>query len=211
MTKVLLTKLAATAAVLLLLTGQLVADDKSVLLQDDFSTLDPGWDNGNKALQVENHKLVQQLPNKETVYVNFYKGDVFDDADISINVRKAKGGDSSECTGLAFWATNYDNDYEVRIDESGELAVARYSNGRLLFPVTWRDSDLVKKGLDTDTTIRVVTKGNTGTVYLNGKQAITFKGQPPDGGGFIGVVGSSSGKSPYAWEFSNLAVKKPTP
>ncbi|HTQ37385.1 MAG TPA: family 16 glycoside hydrolase [Pirellulales bacterium] len=194
-----------------LIAPRIFADDKDVLLQDNFATLDPGWSNNSNVLHVDKNQLIMQLPNKQDTFDSLYKANVFGDADISVDVQMMNGGDGTEYAGPIFWATDIDNEYVVRIEEDGQFSVGRYSNGKLLFPVTWRANDSISKGLTKPTTIRVVTKGTSATVYVNGKEAITFKRQPPDGGGFIGVEGSASGKSAYAWEFSNLVVKKPAP
>jgi hypothetical protein len=197
---------------LTLLAPRSFADDKTdALLQDNFATLDPGWENSSNTLHVEQNKLILQLPNKQNVFDSLYKANIFGDADISIDAQKVKGDDGTEFAGLIFWASDIDNEYVARIEEDGQFAVGRYSNGKLLLPVTWRANDSISKGMTKPNTIRVVTKGMSATVYINGKEAITFKGQPPDGGGFIGIEGSASGKSAYAWEYSNLVVKKPAP
>jgi hypothetical protein len=51
----------------------------------------------------------------------------------------------------------------------------------------------------------VVTKGRQATAYINDKQVATFPGQPPVGGGCIGLYGQS-GKSQNIWQFSGLEV-----
>jgi len=56
--------------------------------------------------------------------------------------------------------------------------------------------------------LRVVTKGRQATAYINDKEVATFSGQPPPGGGCIGLYGQS-GKSQNIWQFSNLKVTSP--
>jgi hypothetical protein len=48
-------------------------------------------------------------------------------------------------------------------------------------------------------------------VYINDTEVVTFKGQPPQGGSFIGVIAFSPEKAQNKnlWEFSELKVMKP--
>ena len=74
--------------------------------------------------------------------------------------------------------------------------------------MAFRAHDAIKKGVDQWNALRVVTKGNSATVFINDQQAIAFKGQPPRGGGMIGVHGESGKSSQAICEFSHIAVSK---
>jgi surface antigen len=52
----------------------------------------------------------------------------------------------------------------------------------------------------------VVTKGAQMTAFINDKQVITMTGQPPLGGGCVGISGSSDLDRQSTWQFSNLRV-----
>jgi hypothetical protein len=75
--------------------------------------------------------------------------------------------------------------------------------------VTWQTSDAIKTGADAVNRLRVVASGGKATMYINDQELTTITGQPPDGGGFIGVESSTWEKTPHVWEFSNLVIKKP--
>jgi hypothetical protein len=90
----------------------------------------------------------------------------------------------------------------------GRISVARWAGGRWLEPVPWRDCPEVKKGSGQTNLIKVITRGNQATVNINGKDVVTFKGQPPEGGGLIGFYTSGDGKQKAASEFSDLKVAK---
>ena len=52
----------------------------------------------------------------------------------------------------------------------------------------------------------MVTKGRQATAFINDKQVITINGQPPQGGGCVGVSGGSAQDSQNTWQFANLRV-----
>ena len=77
---------------------------------------------------------------------------------------------------------------------------------RWLQPVGWIESEAIKKGIGQVNKLRVVTKGHQATAYINDKQVTTFNGQPPPGGGCIGVSGGSPENAQNTWQFTNLQV-----
>ena len=182
------------------------AEKSTILFEDDFAKLDPGWDIIGDT-HTEKNKLIVQPPPSKT-YITLYKANLFDDMDASVDVHLAKG---TSAAGLTFWGTDTENCYFAEVlPLTGQYCVGRYLKNRLLFPVTWRDSNLVKKTPDALNKLRVVTKGSSATIFINGKEMITFKGQPPDGGGFIGTIAGSNDDQ-NSWEFSNLIIKNPAP
>ena len=179
-----------------------------MLFSDNFATLDPAWRNGSGYLHAENNKFIQKPP-VEIQANNLYAGSLFDDMDASVDIKMSQVGDANWYAGLSFWAEDIDNCYFAGIcPKNGNVAVVRAMKGRDIFPIPWHHDDAVKTGAEAVNTVRVVTKGGAITVFVNGKQVAAFNGQPPAGGGMIGVVGCS-GKELYVWEFSNLIVKKP--
>jgi 3-keto-disaccharide hydrolase len=179
-----------------------------VLFEDDFAVLDPAWSNVT-AISVENQKLVLK-PSLGSRSTSLYQASFFDDMDASLDIQMAEGSNENWYAGLVFWATDSDNSYEACIaPEAGSFAVRRWLKGRELYAVVWRSSDAIKKEPGASNVVRVVTTGPAATMFINGNQVATFKGQPPEGGGFVGVCGSS-GKSAYVWDFSQLSIHKPS-
>lgn len=179
-----------------------------VLFADDFSTLDPGWGEASPNLSAGNGKLTVQAE-MNSGFVALNQANRFEDMDANINVNMAKSEDPSWAGGLVFWATDYDNYYALLVSGDGQFSVRRYVNARSLAPVDWRDSTVLKKGTGQVNHLRIVAKGTQVTAYINGSEAVTFSGQPPQAGGYIGVKGSSAEKSQIIWEFSELKVMKP--
>ena len=54
-----------------------------------------------------------------------------------------------------------------------------------------------------------MTKGNQATIYINGKEVISFSGQPPEGGSLIGFKAGSGPGAPNSVAFSNFQVVQP--
>ncbi|HSE83223.1 MAG TPA: hypothetical protein VLB01_01585, partial [Thermodesulfobacteriota bacterium] len=110
--------------------------------------------------------------------------------------------------GLLFWAKDYGEYYYAYLINGG-LTVARWIGGRWLYPVSLRENAAIKKGLGETNQLRLVTKGAQATLFVNGTEIVSFKGQPPQGGSLVGLRGESSANSPAVWEFSGLKITKP--
>ena len=172
------------------------------MFSDDFATLDRSWRNNSGYLSVEKNKLIQQPP-ADVRAENLYAGSLFDDMDASVDIQMVQSGEANWYAGLVFWAEDIDNCYFAGIcPKNGNVALARMQKGHDLFPLSWDSCDALKPGEEVNT-VRVVTKGNSITMIVNGKEVGTFTGQPPEGGGMVGVIGCS-GKEPYIWAYSNL-------
>jgi hypothetical protein len=49
-------------------------------------------------------------------------------------------------SGLIFWAKDYNDYYALITSANGWITVQRWTSGRWLTPVAWRESDAIKKG-----------------------------------------------------------------
>ena len=126
------------------------------------------------------------------------------DASVSLTFEKAE--DPVKGSGLVFWAKDYNDYYVLVLTPAGSIEVQRYVGKRWLQPVAWRQIDNARKGENVENILRVVTKGNTAIAYVNGKEIISFTGEPPEGGSLIGFKGSSGPKGVNAAAFANLKV-----
>ena len=194
----------AFAAVLLLLhpVGTILGGD--VLYEDDFTNLDPSWGTPGDILSVKDGKLVLK-PALNTTQSVLNQANVFEDADIEVEVTLSSG-DPVVAGGLIFWAKDYSNFYCLCIDANGSFKISHFVTDRWLTPVGWTESDAVNKGLGQVNKLRVVAKGRQATAFINDKQVITMTGQPPLGGGCVGISGSSDLDRQSTWQFSNLRV-----
>src|SRR5271157_2346348 len=195
---------AYTLVALLLLTPVLSALSEEILYEDNFTNLDPSWGTPSERLSVKDGKLtLKPAPNTTESILN--QSNVFDDADIRVDVI-VPAGDANVPGGLIFWARDHSNFYCLCVDAAGYFKISRYVTDRWLQPVGWLENGAINKGIGQANKLRVVTKGRQATAYVNDKQVTTFDGQPPQGGGCIGVSGGSPENAQNTWQFANLRV-----
>ena len=66
-----------------------------------------------------------------------------------------------------------------------------------------------RKGAGASNTLRVQTRGNVATLFINDQQVGTLTGTPPAGGGLAGFYTSSSSTSLSTWDISGYTVATP--
>ena len=181
----------------------------SVLFEDNFSSLDPGWGATDQYFSIKDGKLILQ-PAKKEVYTLLYEGNIFpNDVDTSVSVKFAQAEEPNWGSGLVFWAKSSKEYYSFMINANGWYTVSRRMGDRYINPVTWRENEAVKKGGGVDNRLRVVTKGTKATIFINDKEIITVSGQPPEGGSQIGLRAASGDEKTNVVEFTNLKVMVP--
>lgn len=182
---------------------------EKVVFEDKFTTFDPGWGVPSDVAAVKDGAMVLSPKlNFSTSLIN-QANFVPNDADISVTMTYLKTKDPSYGSGLIFWANGYDEYYSLILNAEGSCSVQRLIRGRWLTPVTWRESDAIKKGANQPNLMRVVTKGKSATVYLNGKELATFTSQPPEGGQLVGIKCSSGINGENEAAFSGFKVTTP--
>jgi glucose/mannose transport system substrate-binding protein len=196
--------ISAIVAILLLLHPVLSALGGDILYEDEFTNLDPSWGTPGDILSVKDGKLILK-PALNTTQSVLNQSNVFDDADIQVEVTLSSG-DPIVAGGLIFWAKDYSNFYCLCIDGKGSFKISHFVTDRWLTPVGWTESDAINKGVAQANKLRVVTKGRQATAFINDKQVITINGQPPQGGGCVGVSGGSAQDSQNTWQFADLRV-----
>jgi uncharacterized protein len=177
---------------------------QKILYEDDFSRLDPSWGIFGDILSVKDGKLVlKPAVNTNQSVLNLFN--IFNDADIQVQVALASGASIVE-GGLTFWAKDYTDFYCLFIDANGSFKISHFVAGRWLIPIEWTKSEAINRGVGKVNKLRVVTKGGQMTAFINDKQIVTMTGQPPLGGGCVGISGSSDPDRQSTWQFSNLRV-----
>jgi glucose/mannose transport system substrate-binding protein len=194
----------STLIAVMLLTKVLSVAAGEVLYEDSFTSLDPSWGTPGERLSVKDGKLTLK-PALNTTQSILNQSNVFDDADMTVEI-SMPAGDANVPGGLVFWAKDYTDFYCLCIDATGHFKISRYVTDRWLQPVAWTENEAVKKGIGQVNKLRVVTKAHQGTAYINDKQVTIFNGQPPPGGGCVGISGGSAENSQNTWQFANLRV-----
>jgi hypothetical protein len=196
----------ALAAVLLAVTAGLAG---KVLFEDKFTSLDPSWGAPGPVMDVKDGKLTI-TPEKNTSQTILNQANVFpNDAEGSFAMTYVKAPAPTWGAGLVFWAKDYNEYYALLINAEGWFAVQRYVAGRYLLPVAWRESDAIKKGEGAENQIKVATKGNKATIFVNGKEVISLSGQPPQGGTLVGFKVASGPEGANSVAFSNFQLVQP--
>ena len=196
----------AMAVVMLAVTAGLAG---KVLFEDKFTSLDPSWGAPGPIMDVKDGKLIitptintsQTILNQANVLPN--------DAEGSFAMTFVKAPAPTWGSGLVFWAKDYNEYYAVLINAEGWFAVQRFVAGRYLLPVAWRESEVIKKGEGAENQVKVVTKGNKATIFVNGKEVISISGQPPQGGSLVGFKVASGPEGANSVAFSNFQVVQP--
>jgi hypothetical protein len=178
---------------------------KKVLFEDNFATLDPAWGTPSANLSAKNGKLILQLGGV-TMFSVINQAHRFEDMDACVKVRLAKSDNPKTPGGLIFWARDSNNYYHLLVSGAGTFSVDRKVGVRWDTVVWLRDEAAVKKDIGEVNHLRVVTKGNQATLYINDKEVVSFKGEPPQGGSSVGIVGESWEESQSVWEFSDLKI-----
>jgi hypothetical protein len=181
----------------------------SVLLEDKFTSLDPGWGAVDQFFDIKDGKMTVQPAVKET-YTAVYEGNIFpNDLDVSISMKFTKADEPNWGSGLVFWGKGMKDYYALMINANGWFTVQRRLGDRSINPVSWRENAAIKKGVGAENRLRVVTKGPKATIFINDKEIISLTGQPPEGGSQIGVRSASGDVKPNAVEFTDLKVMTP--
>ena len=137
-----------------------------------------------------------------------YNGFTFTNMDASVTV--ASQTKAGTLGGLVFWASGQNDFFVFYVaDLTGTFSIYRHvSTGS----PAWRNivpfikSPAVKMG--EANTLRVVTKGNSVSLFVNGQAVGALGIMAPDGGGAVGIEAESDAKLPGEFAFSNLTVSQ---
>ena len=196
----------AMAMVFLAVTAGLAA---KVLFEDKFTTLDPSWAAPSATITAKDGKLTI-TPDKGMTNTYLNQANILpNDMEVDYTETFVKAADPTYGSGMVFWAKDSDNWYCLQINANGWFAIQRYTANRYLLPVAWREEPSLKKGEGADNQVKVVTKGNQATVTINGKEVLSFSGQPPEGGSLIGFRAASGPGGQNSVAFSNFQVVQP--
>jgi len=194
----------AMAMVFLAVTAGLAA---KVLFEDKFATLDPSWGVPSANISAKDGKLIINVDKNSLDRVN--QANVLpNDMEANYTVAFVKAGVPNSGSGLIFWAKDANDYYCLLTNANGRFSVQRFTGGRWLVPVAWSDAPL-KKGEGAESQVKVVTKGNQATIFINGKEVVSFAGQPPEGGSLIGFLVSGAPEGSNSVAFSNFQVVQP--
>lgn len=184
-----------------------------VLFEDSFKAHDPAWGPKDSRLKIASGEAVlTPVPGTRTFRWN--RGFVFDGFDACATLRLASNTSdpTSSYAGLMFWVEDNRNFYQAVVAPNGYFTVARVTDGKVegKRPVAWTKLDVVKTGAKEKNTLRVVTKDDKVTIFVNGKEVASFTGEAPKKPSHIGMLAASApSRKGDAWSISDLKVTAP--
>jgi hypothetical protein len=181
----------------------------NVKFTDDFRQVDDSWgvDPNSDTVTVEDGK-VKFKADPSGGYTVLYGGVNFDDADLCVTVQvpSQTGNGDQLAAGPVFWAQDYNNYYTFAITPGGTAAIVRRFKGKWIYVLDYRKADGIKTQPGDKNVLRVTTKGNALTTYINDVKFAAVKAQVPDNGGQIGLHAESEQAHRDTWKFINLKV-----
>jgi hypothetical protein len=186
----------------------LACKGKHVLYHDDFRKVDPLWDKQEWfSIGSGRAKMTPDIGKALTVVLN---GVTFDQADICADVVMADPADPQKpFAGVVFWVEDYANLYGFMISAAGTAAIIRIQDRKWVLPVRWRTVPGLQTRPGSVNTLRITINGNSATTYINEQTFVTFTGQSPKDGGYIGFHGESEQNRADTWAFGNLTITEP--
>jgi hypothetical protein len=187
----------------------LACQGTEVLFEDSFATLDPTWGTADDAFFIEDGQLTI-MPGYDEYYSALNTMGTYEDIDLCFNLEAIKADpEGNSFAGLIFWAIDYDNYYYVVVTAEQSIGVFRRQRGRVLPQLRWATFDALKPGNGVVNELRVMTLGNAATIYVNGQEYGTIKGQPPSDGQQIGVRATSPRNDRAVWGFDDIRISAP--
>jgi hypothetical protein len=166
-----------------------------------FDAPDAHWNSDNHTIR--NGRLSLTPPPKGTTWTwNFAVTD-FRDATICTVVLNHPG-EADEFGGLAFWGTVVHGEqqfYFFMIKPDGTFAVFWSGDGRYRRVVEPRRHRAVRLGANAPNVLRIVTKGQSATLFINEKQVAVINTDRTDTPWGAGLIAEGSA-SPEPWVFT---------
>jgi hypothetical protein len=182
----------------------LACKGSNVLYEDDFSSNDGNWPNDDTFNIFRGNARLKPPAGRNAAAI--YNGMTFDDADICVDVALPQARDPTRVLGgLIFWQDDQ-NFYAFLVSPDGNATVLSVQDGKSTRPVSLRKADSLNTAANSVNTLRVTSKGEEVSAYINDKPFATFKGEPPSSGGHVGFWGQSENGAENTWSFSNLKI-----
>ena len=188
----------------------------TLVLQDSFNSVNPTLNitkNDSATMAIQGGKAELAILKPTYARAELYSGLRFGDANVCVTVATAATDKvEKQDAGILFWSDGFASYYAFEITPGGMFSVAqRLTSGEWSYPVHLTASPAIVQGTGKANTLRVLTKGNTATLFINDQQVGTFDGMPPAGGGMAGFIGDSSDQfsGSDTFDFTDFAVSVP--
>ena len=186
----------------------------TVVFQDAYTTPSPALNVApapESTLTIQGGKAEVAFLKQGMARMGEYRGTPYGDVNVCLTLATSSTDKAEDQTaGIVFWATDDNNFYMLEITVNGQFAVGQQAQGgAYTHPIPWAANAAVAQGVGASNTLRVQTRGNVATLFINDQQVGTVTGTPPAGGGLAGFYTSSSSTSLSTWDMSGYAVATP--
>jgi hypothetical protein len=175
---------------------------------DDFTKTDLGWGRLPDDVSRQNGSLVFTLK-QNVVRPLIYLSLRYSNATVCTNFAWPQGlipENDGAAAGLAFWAPNANEYYQIGVYRNGTYDVYRRWQGRWIIVQPRTRSENIRTAADARNQIKLHMVNNKATLYLNDARTLEFWGQPPAGGGAIGLYAQADKERPVTWRFTEIMV-----
>jgi 3-keto-disaccharide hydrolase len=202
--------LASLMSVLLLTStsGSFACGNGTVLFQDSMQSPDPSWGNDQTRSAGPNGATWKLRPGYSKSPLN--QTSLYEDFEVCVTASMDHPEQSGGSVGVSFWGEDADNLYAADLfPRSGSIDIIRLQRGKLLKPVPVQKNSAIITDPNGQNEIDVVVKGNHGTLFVNGTKVTEFTGNPPEGGGLVGLDFGAQDDDPdgIGVTFANFQVR----
>lgn len=199
-------------ALLLIVSGSsafATCQGETVLFEDTFTELLPSWGLPSDAFKVESKRLVIE-PAPDVVFWKTNQASLYDNIDMCVAVTTITGVEPDNAyAGILFWYVDENNFYAFELSPNGKASVWRRQRGKWLEQVGWQEVEGARTGDNSINELRVVTRGDRATVYVNDTEFVKFTGSAPKEGQQIGFLAASPDIGSARYAFENLKITGP--
>jgi hypothetical protein len=194
------------------ISPSLACKGHKVIYSDDFTERDAGWFippadiESGKVAAGDGRVVVRPDPERGYSVLNMAFG-LPAETDVCVKARIVESTDLKQSgVGLLFWAKGYDDYYLFQLIGNGNYYVTRWTERAWQSVTPTAAARAFKQGLGEENVLRVVTKGQIVTVFINDEQLARFRSPTPSGIVKAGFRATSIGKEPTAVEFRDFSV-----
>ena len=170
----------------------LACEGSEVVFEDVFTDDAGGWA-VRDTVEVKDGQFVFKLV-PDDMQSNLNVTHTVVDADICSEAVWPDGEQPVLGAGLLFWGEDKKTYFQFGVLNNGRFWIARKQDGKWHTIAENIEASSIKTGAGASNTLRVTTKGNAVTFYINGTKVRELRGQAPKGGWRFGISGDNFDK-----------------
>jgi hypothetical protein len=178
-----------------------------LLFSDTFDTMTKTWGQPDEFMKVEGGQLV--INEKDGNFYVATSGPTYRDVDFCATFKPTDSSDpASSYAGVTFWGQDVDHFYTFQMTVDGYATVYQYT-GEWKSIIDDTAVSSIKQGVGAENELRVVTKGDTATLYINGERFNSITGVLPNEGQHLGFTVEAPEKGKVTFAIDNAEVRTP--